>query len=152
MSLSNPYRTENSFGVDPAKDKTHDFLLKYRDEPWVRGKHDCVMFIWKFTSEVYSKPFADPLKYPFHNLPTAIKAFKVICKNNGSDSFEGVLDKHYTREELPVEGGLIAKRDSEGVTGYSYGVCYNGFAYFVGESGLVVMEINPEKDLFWSVA
>ena len=127
------------------------FLLQYQHVPWKRGEHDCVMFIWKFTSEVWNKPYADPDEYPFYDYKTARKAFRNICKDHKVSTFEEVLDCHYHRVELPVEGGLVAKPDIEGLTGYSYGVCYDGFGYFVGQKGLVAMEINPMIDIFWSI-
>jgi len=127
------------------------FLLQYEHVPWERGIHDCVLFIQKYTSEVWDKPYANPEDYLFHNYKTARRALKKICSDNGTETFEGVLDKHYYRVDLPVEGGIAAKPDIEGLTGYTYGICYNGFGYFVGDKGLMAHELNPSKDLYWSV-
>ena len=127
------------------------FLLHYQHVPWQRGSHDCVLFIQKYTSEVFNKPYADPKDYPFHDFKTALKAFRKICKDNNTGNFEAILDKHYYRVSLPVEGGIVAKPDSEGLTGYTYGICHDGFGYFVDKNGLIVLELNPSTDLYWSV-
>jgi hypothetical protein len=110
-----------------------------------------VLFIQKYTDQVWNKPYANPQEYPFDDLKSAFKAFRDICSNHDVDSFEGVLNSHYYPVPLPVQGGLVAKPDTEGLTGYSYGVCYNGFGYFVGDDGLVAIELNPATDLYWSV-
>jgi len=61
------------------------------------------------------------------------------------------LDKHYYRVDLPVEGGLVAKPDTEGLTGYTYGISYNSAGFFVGGAGLTAKELNPTTDLYWSI-
>ena len=131
--------------------KTERFILRNENKPWVRGEHDCVMFVWKYASEVYQKPFANPIDYPFSDLVTARKALKDLCHDNGVDTFEGVLDKHYYRVELPMDGGLVAKPDTEGLTGYTYGISYAGFGFFVGIRGIQQLELNPATDLYWSI-
>lgn len=131
---------------------TKEFLIKYQHEPWVRGKHDCILFIYKFLSEVYEEPpAADPKDFKYHNYKSARKKLVKLCREHGVISFEGFLDKYYYRDNLPSDGGIIAKRDTEGLTGYSYGVVYDGACYFVGETGLKGHEINPTYDLFWSI-
>lgn len=110
-----------------------------------------MLFIQKYTDEVWDKPYAKPEDYPFHDFKTAYRAFRKICKDHGVDTFEGVLDQNYHRINLPVEGGLVAKPDSEGITGFTYGVCYQGFGYFVDKDGLIALELNPTTDLYWSV-
>lgn len=127
------------------------FLLQHQYAPWERGSHDCVLFIQKYTLEVFNKPYADPKDYPFCDYKSALRAFRKICRDNNVDNFESVLDKHYYRVNLPVEGGLVAKLDDEGLTGYTYGICYDGYGYFVGKSGLMALELNPTTDLYWSV-
>jgi hypothetical protein len=127
------------------------FLLHYADMPWQRGTHDCVLFIWKFANEVYQKPYADPDKYPFHDYKSARRALKSLCSDYGVETFEQVLDTCYYRVDYPIEGGIVAKPDIEGLTGYSYGVCHAGCGYFVGEKGITAMELNPSKDLYWSI-
>lgn len=127
------------------------FLLKYKDTPWERGKHDCVMLIWKYTQEVWNKPFADPDKYPYSDMKSSIKVFRVFTRDNGVSSFKEVLDKHYYRTSFPIEGGLVAKPDTEGLLGYAHGICYGGFGYFVDKNGLVALELNPTTDLYWSI-
>lgn len=127
------------------------FLTEHKDTPWERGQHDCVLFIQKYTSEVWGKPYAEPEDYPFHDFKTAVKALFRICRDSNVKTFEGVLDKYYYRTSFPVEGGIVAKPDTEGLTGYSYGVCHDGYGYFVGENGLVLYELNPLTDLFWSI-
>lgn len=131
--------------------KIQAFLAVNKNIPWERGKHDCVMFIQKYTDEVWGKPYAKPEDYPFHDFKTAHRAFRKICKDNDVGSFEEVLDKHYHRESLPTQGGIVAKPDTEGLTGFTYGICYEGFGYFVGKSGLTPLELNPQTDLYWSV-
>jgi len=130
---------------------TERFILRNENNPWVRGKHDCVLFIWKYTSEVHKKPFANPDDYPFYDLKTAYRALKRICKDNHVETFEGVLDKHYYRVDLPMDGGLVAKPDTEGLTGYSYGISYAGWGFFVGPDGIQQLELNPTTDLYWSI-
>lgn len=110
-----------------------------------------MLFIQKYTDEVWGKPYAKPEDYPFHDFKTAYRAFRKICKDHNVDTFEEVLDQHYYRVELPVEGGLVAKLDDEGLTGYTYGISYEGFGYFVDKSGLTALELNPTTDLYWSV-
>ena len=130
---------------------TRGFLIHYANTPWVRGSHDCVLFIQKYTQEVWGKPYADPSNYPFHDFKTAYKAFRKICKDHNVKTFEGVLDQHYYRVRLPVEGGLVAKPDVDGLTGYTYGVCHDGFGYFVDTKGLTALELNPTTDVYWSI-
>jgi len=130
---------------------TERFILRYENNPWVRGKHDCVLFIWKYTSEVHKKPFSDPDDYPFHDLKTAFRALKKICSDNKVRTFEGILDKHYHRVDLPIDGGLVAKPDTEGLTGYTYGISYAGWGFFVGANGIQQLELNPTTDLYWSI-
>lgn len=132
-------------------DKTLGFLLHYENVPWERGKHDCVMFIQKFTDEVHNQTFFYPEDYPYHDFKTAYKAYKSICRDHEVDTFEGVLDHHYYRTQLPIQSGLVAKVDREGLTGWTYGVCYNGFGFFVDTNGLEALELNPTTDLYWSV-
>ena len=127
------------------------WLLQHQHVPWKRGVHDCVLFIQKYTDEVWGEPYAYPEDYPFHDYKTAYRAFCRICKDHGVDTFEGVLDKHYYRVGLPVEGGLVAKPDTEGLTGYTYGISYNGAGFFVGGQGLEAKELNPTTDLYWSI-
>lgn len=134
-----------------VKLKTERFLRKYANDPWVRGKHDCIMFVWKYTKEVFGNPFADPLKYPFDDLTSAKRAFVKLCRDNGVKSVEELFDEKYHRTELPFGGCIVAKTDSEGLTGYSYGICYSGFGHFVDRRGLIALELNPLTDLYWSV-
>ena len=131
--------------------RTREFLIKYQDEPWVRGQHDCLLFIWKYTSEVYHKPAADPAKYPFHDLKTAKRALLKLFKDKGIRSVEELLDSTYHRTDLPYGGCIVAKPDNEGLTGYTYGVCYEGYGIFVDRKGLVALELNPLTDLYWSI-
>ena len=127
------------------------WLLQYQSVPWERGVHDCVLFIQKYTDEVWGEPYAFPEDYPFHDYKTAYKAFRRICKDHNVKTFEEVLDQHYYRVDLPVEGGLVAKPDTEGLTGYTYGVTYSGAGFFVGETPLEAKELNPTTDLYWSI-
>jgi hypothetical protein len=127
------------------------WLLQYQHVPWQRGVHDCVLFIQKYTDEVWNEPYAYAEDYPFHDYKTAYKAFRKICKDHGVSTFEEVLDQHYYRVDLPVEGGIVAKPDSEGLTGYTYGICHEGFGFFVDSDGLVVYELNPLTDMYWSI-
>lgn len=108
------------------------------------------MLIYNFSLEVYNQPFTNPEYYPYDDFKSAYKAYKNICKDNQVDTFEGVLDKHYHRTYLPVEGGLVAKADKECLTGYTYGICHEGYGYFVGLGRLEALELNPTTDLFWS--
>ena len=110
-----------------------------------------MLFIQKYTDEVWDEPYACPEDYPFHDYKTAYRAFRRICKDHGVDTFEEVLDQHYYRVGLPAEGGLVAKPDTEGLTGYTYGVSYNGAGFFVGGQGLEARELNPTTDLYWSI-
>jgi len=128
-----------------------DFLNKYRNEPWVRGQHDCIMFVWKYTQEVYQKPFANPDDYPFNDLASAKRAFVKLCRDNSVDSVEDLFDKKYYSIPLPIGGCIVAKPDSEGLTEYTYGISYEGFGHFVDRNGLVPLELNPTTDLYWSV-
>jgi hypothetical protein len=125
--------------------------MQYAQVPWERGVHDCVLFIHKYTDEVWGKAHVDPRDYPFYNYRTALRAIRKICKDHDVENFEGLLDKYYYRVDLPVQGGIVAKPDTEGLTGYSYGICYDGFGYFVGRKGLMIYELNPKTDLYWSV-
>lgn len=144
-------KTKKSFGEENLDDLVRSFLEYNTGVPWERGSHDCVMFIHKFTEEVYGLPYADPNDYPFHNYRTARKALKYICKDHGVDTFEEVLDQCYHRVMLPVQGGLVAKEDNEGLTGYTYGVTFDGAGFFVFPDGLKALELNPTKDIYWSV-
>jgi len=109
------------------------------------------MFVWKYTQEVYQKPFADPTAYPFHDLNTAKRAFVKLCRDNGLSSVEELFDREYYRVPLPIGGCIVAKPDTEGLTGYTYGISYEGFGHFVDKNGLVALELNPTTDLYWSV-
>jgi hypothetical protein len=139
----NPFFIEN--------ERIPSFLMSVKDEPWQRGIFDCVTFINLYADEVFDKPYANPDDYPFHDFKTAVRACRRICKDNGVRHFNEVLDKHYHRIDLPEEGCIVAKEDNEGITGYTYGVCYDGFGYFAGDDGLQTMELNPAEDHYWSV-
>lgn len=133
------------------KSEIRSFLLKHQSTPWKRGEHDCVMFIHKFLRDVWGKPFADPSDYTFYDFRTAFLALKKICSDNKVENFNQILSDRYYQVDLPVEGGIIAKKDHEGLTGYTYGVCHDGFGYFSDKSGLIALELNPSTDLYWSV-
>lgn len=134
-----------------VKEATTQFLVKYQSEPWVRGKHDCVMFLHKYLTEVYENPFFDPSYYPYSGYKSARKALIRLLKDQGALTLADLLDGHYYRVLLPVDCGLVAKPDTEGLTGYTYGVTYDCFGFFVGEEGIKAHELNPTTDLYWSV-
>lgn len=128
-----------------------EFIKRYEKEPWIRGKHDCILFIHKFLDSVHSKPFDQPDTYPYKGFKGAVKQLKRLYRAHQVKTFEELLDKHYYRVKLPVDKGIVAKADTEALTGFTYGVAYNGAGIFVSESGLKALELNPTTDLYWSV-
>lgn len=131
--------------------QVEQFILKYWDVPWVRGKHDCIAFAIKYAKECFNVDLSDKELEGYCDLHTAKRAYIRACRKHKVKSFNEYLDNNLIPNLAPSDGCVVAKPDLEGLVGHSYGVVKGGYGFFVDTNGLIPIKLDSKLDLYWKV-
>ena len=127
-----------------SQERLNNYLKSVKDEPFVWGKHDCLIFTNTAFKEMYGEGWGDDLVGRYmtdRGLPMRRDQLRVEF---GYWSFEEAVDDRLERiNYIPPRGSLVTTKHSQRwAIGVAMGISVGTSAVFLSKQGLLYLPIE----------
>tara|TARA_R110002020_G_scaffold148803_10_gene324895 strand:+ start:536 stop:955 length:420 start_codon:yes stop_codon:yes gene_type:complete len=131
----------------------HRFLEHYRGAEFSWGSNDCLNFINDAFLFQRGFKFEPSLPWDYENEKQAYLMYRRFLKKKRVLSLNHLFDQRLHRvDHIPKVGSFVAiPAPSDKALGYAYGVVASHQGAFISPDGLVMMDLNPDTNLFWEI-